>query len=308
MKLVMKKIILLTLLLSAFFSRAQQDAMFTHYMFNTLWLNPAYAGTRDALTVTGINRSQWVGFEGAPVDQSITLHSPLNNGKMGLGLSIQNGKIGPTRNLFVGADYAYQIKLTKKSKLGLGLKAMAVFLNNNISGVQLEDQSQSDAAFAQNYRTVKPNFGAGVYYYRERFYAGVSTPKLIENKYGQTQQSYEEKRHFYFIMGGVIGLSPTVKFKPTCFIKATEAAPIQSDFTASFIFRDHFSAGVMYRTGDAAGVLLGYSFSDQFALGYSFDWSVANTTGKYNNGSHEIMLRYDLVSLSKPKIKSPRYF
>ena len=131
----MKKIILLTLLLGALYSRAQQDAMFTHYMFNTLWLNPAYAGTRDALTVTGINRSQWIGFEGAPVDQSITLHSPVNNGKMGLGLSIQNDKIGPTRNLFVGADYAYQIKLTKKSKLGLGLKAMAVFLNNNISGI-----------------------------------------------------------------------------------------------------------------------------------------------------------------------------
>lgn len=282
--------------------------MFTHYMFNTLWLNPAYAGTRDALTVTGINRSQWIGFEGAPVDQSITLHSPVNNGKMGLGLSIQNDKIGPTRNLFVGADYAYQIKLTKKSKLGLGLKAMAVFLNNNISGIQLEDQSQTDAAFAQNYRSVKPNFGTGVYYYRERFYAGVSTPKLIENKYGQAQESYQEQRHFYFIMGGVINLTSMVKFKPTCFIKATQAAPLQSDLTASFIFRDHFSAGVMYRTGDAAGVLLGYSFSDQFTIGYSFDWSVANTTGKYNNGSHEIMLRYDLVSLNKPKIKSPRYF
>lgn len=304
----MKKIILLTLLLNAFFSRAQQDAMFTHYMYNTLWLNPAYAGTRDALTVTGLNRSQWLGFEGAPVDQSITLHSPFYRGKMGLGLTIQNDKIGPTSNLFIGADYAYQIKLTKKSKLGLGLKAMGVFFNNNLNGLKLEDQTQNDAAFGQNYRTVKPNFGTGAYYYRERFYAGISTPKLIQNKFGSSEQSYEEKRHFYFIMGGVINLSSAIKFKPTCFIKATEAAPVQGDVTASFIFRDHFSAGLMYRTGDAAGVLLGYSFTDQFAIGYSFDWSMANTTGKYNNGSHEIMLRYDLVSVSKPKIKSPRYF
>jgi len=304
----MKKIILSTLLLIAGFSKAQQDAMFTHYMYNTLWLNPAYAGTRDALTVTGIHRSQWLGFDGAPVDESITLHSPFYQGKMGLGLTIQNDKIGPTRNLFIGADYAYQIKLNKKSKLGLGLKAMGVFFNNDVSGLALEDQSQVDAAFGQNYRTVKPNFGTGVYYYRERFYAGVSTPKLIQNKFGVGGETYEEKRHFYFIMGGVLNVSSLVKFKPTCFIKATEAAPIQGDVTASFIFRDRLSAGLMYRTGDAAGVLLGYSFSDQFSIGYSFDWSLANATGKYNNGSHEIMLRYDLVSISQPKIKSPRYF
>jgi type IX secretion system PorP/SprF family membrane protein len=304
----MKKIVILSLLLVATFTKAQQDAMFTHYMYNTLWLNPAYAGTRDALTVTGIHRSQWVGFDGAPVDQSLTMHSPLNNGKMGWGLSVQNDKIGPTKNLFIAGDYAYQLKLNSKSKLGLGIKAMLNIFNNNISKLKLEDQTQTDNAFAQNVQSVSPNFGAGIYYHRERFYLGLSTPKLLTNKFGSGAVSYNEERHYFLIMGTVFNLSKNLKLKPTCFVKATESAPIEGDFTANFLIKDKLTLGAMYRTGDAFGALLGYQVTDAFALGYSFDWSTANTTGKYNAGSHEIMLRYDLVSLTKAKIKSPRYF
>lgn len=304
----MKKIITIIFTLTAVVSQSQQDAMFTHYMYNTLWLNPAYAGTRDALTVTGIHRSQWVGFEGAPLDQSLTMHAPLNKGKMGWGLSVQRDKIGPTRNLFVGGDYAYQLKLNKKSKLGLGLKAMVNIFNNNISGLKLEDETQPDKAFSQNVQTISPNFGAGLYYHRERFYLGVSTPKLVENKFGGNGVSYNEQRHYFFIVGAVFNLSKQVKLKPTCFIKATESAPIEGDFTANFILKEKLTLGAMYRTGDAFGILAGYNITDQFTLGYSFDWSTANTTGKYNAGSHEIMLRYDLISISKAKIKSPRYF
>lgn len=304
----MKKLIVISLLMVATYARSQQDAMFTHYMYNTLWLNPAYAGTRDALTVTGIHRSQWVGFDGAPLDQTLTMHAPFYKGKMGWGLSVQNDKIGPTRNLFIGGDYAYQLKLNKKSKLGLGLKAMVNIFNNNISGLKLEDESQTDQAFAQNFQTITPNFGAGVYYHRERFYLGLSTPKLIENKLGGTTVSYNEQRHYFLIMGAVFNLNKNLKLKPTCFVKATASAPIEGDFTANFILMDKLTLGAMYRTGDAFGALLGYSFTDQFTVGYSFDWSMANTTGKYNAGSHEIMIRYDLISLSKSKIKSPRYF
>jgi type IX secretion system PorP/SprF family membrane protein len=109
-------------------------------------------------------------------------------------------------------------------------------------------------------------------------------------------------------MGTVIDLSKDIQFKPTCFLKATPAAPLQGDITANFLVNNKFSIGAMYRTGDAVGALLGYNFSEQFTLGYSFDWSMANTTGKYNNGSHEIMLRYDLISKAKAKIKSTRFF
>ena len=306
----MKKIITLTLILIALSSsiKAQQDAMFTHYMYNTLWLNPAYAGTRDALTLTGIHRSQWVGFDGAPIDQTLTMHSPILNGKMGVGLSVLNDKIGPTKSTIIALDVDYQIKLDAKSKLSFGLKGLANFYNNNINALKLDNQN--DAAFSENTQRILPNTGAGVYYFRERFYAGISVPKLMENKFNTSSlnATSKEQRHYFLIVGTVFNLSKDVKLKPTCFIKATQAAPLQGDVTANFILKDKYILGAMYRTGDAVGALLGYNITEQFTVGYSFDWSMANTTGKYNNGSHEIMLRYDLISKTKAKIKSPRFF
>ena len=284
---------------------AQQDPMFTHYMYNTLWLNPAYAGTREALTLTAIHRSQWVGFDGAPVDQTFTMHAPFYDAKMGAGLSVINDRIGPTKSTIIAGDYAYQLKLDNKSKLGFGLKGLINIFNNNINTLKLDNQV--DVAFASNYQLILPNVGAGLYYHRDRFYAGLSTPKFIQNKLSNGSTASTEQRHYFIIVGGVVKLDDKVKFKPTAFFKATNAAPLEADLTANFLIQDRFTAGLMYRTGDAFGALLSYSFKNAFTLGYSFDWSTANTTGKYNSGSHEIMLRYD-VSLKKTKIKSPRYF
>lgn len=306
----MKRIIFISLTIICFGNilKGQQDAMFTHYMYNTLWLNPAYAGTRDAFTITGIHRSQWVGFEGAPIDQTITMHTPFFNGKMGAGLSILNDKIGPTKSTIVALDLDYQVKLSKKSKLSFGLKGLANIYSNSLNTLELDNQN--DMAFAENTQRVLPNLGAGIYYYRERFYVGFSSPKLLENKLstGVSGTLSKEQRHYFFIMGTVFDLGKNLKLKPTFFIKATESAPIEGDVTANFLIKDKFIIGAMYRTGDAVGVLLGYNFTEQFTLGYSFDWSMANTTGKYNSGSHEIMLRYDLISKQKAKIKSPRFF
>lgn len=306
----MKKIILGTIAFIALTTslKAQQDAMFTHYMYNTLWLNPAYAGTRDAFTITAIHRSQWVGFEGAPTDQTLTMHSPILKGKMGVGLSVLNDKIGPTKSTFLALDLDYQIKINSKSKLSFGLKGLVNFYSVNLNKSILENQN--DVAFSENINRILPNSGAGIYYYRERFYAGISVPKLMENKIKSSSLNAvsKEQRHYFFIMGTVFNLSKDVRLKPTCFIKATEIAPIEGDVTANFIIKDKFTLGAMYRTGDGFGLLLGYNFTEQFIVGYSFDWSMVNTTRKYNSGSHEIMLRYDLISKSKSKIKSPRFF
>ncbi len=305
----MKRIKAILIVLTALIGEvnAQQDAMFSHYMYNTLWLNPAYAGTREALTVTGIHRSQWVGFDGAPQGQSLTMHSPMLNGKMGIGLSLLNDQIGPTKSTVVAIDLAYQIRLTQKSKLAFGLKGLANFYRNDLSTLTLDQQN--DVAFAQNVNTTLLNLGAGLYYYRERFYVGISTPKLFENKLSNsTSSASKEQRHYFMIMGAVFNLSNALKLKPTIFVKATEGAPIQGDVTAMFLYKEKFNIGAMYRTGDAVGMLVGFNFTEQFYLGYSFDWSMANTTGKYNSGSHEIMLRYDFIFKSKAKIKSPRYF
>ncbi len=303
----MKKILILIITCVTLPVLAQQDPMFTHYMYNTLWLNPAYAGSRDALTVTGIHRSQWVAFDGAPQDQTITAHTPIMRGKLGVGMSVMNDRIGPTKSTFIAADVAYPIKLNKKSKLAFGLKGMVNIYNNNLSSLQLED-SRPDEAFGQNVHSVLPNVGAGVYYYREQFYAGLSTPRLLQNKFdGSLSAQSAEQRHFFFIMGFVHKINSNVKFKPTVFIKATKAAPIEADLTASFLI-SKFNVGLMYRTKESVGLLAGYQISDPFYIGYSFDWSTTNTTGKYNGGSHEFVLRYDLVSITKAKLKSPRYF
>jgi len=309
----MKKIYtILLIVLVGFSASAQQDAMYTHYMFNTLGVNPAYAGSRDALTITGLHRSQWVSFPGAPKTQTLTVHAPVFNGNTGIGLSVINDKIGPTNTTSLYFDFSYRIKINKKAKLAFGLKGGMNLMSNNLSKLSLDDRN--DPAFIADVRSnILPNFGFGMYYYTDRFYAGVSIPKLLENDFKTNSTSggtdlASEKRHYFLILGSVFKLTEDIKFKPTGFVKVANGAPIEGDLTASFIFNDRFWLGGMYRTGDAVGLLAGLNISKQLAIGYSFDWSFVNTTMQYNGGSHEIMLRYDFIYKTDDKIRSPRYF
>jgi type IX secretion system PorP/SprF family membrane protein len=293
-------------------SIAQQDAMYTHYMYNTLAVNPAYAGSRDVLTATVLHRSQWTGFKGAPQSQTFTLHTPLKGKHIGLGLSGVNDQAGPVHSSGVYADFAYIMKLNEKSHLSLGLKGGFTMMQIKLNSLALDDQS--DQAFQNNVTSeLLPNFGFGVYYFRERFYAGVSTPKLLENNFKTNTSTGSvnlagEQRHYFFIAGTQLKISDQVEFKPTTFVKVTNAAPIQADLTASFIFSNRLLTGFMLRTGDALGVLVGITITDQFRVGYSFDWSYGNKTFKYNGGSHELMLSYDFIFKDKARIRSPRYF
>lgn len=292
---------------------AQQAPMYTHYMYNTLVVNPAYAGSREALTVTALHRSQWLDFKGAPMTQTLTLHAPIVNENLGLGLAVSNDKIGPTNTTAVFGQFAYILKLNEKSKLAFGLSGGVNIMQANLSELQLDDQN--DPMFQANTRNqVKPNFGFGAYYSRERFYAGVSSPDLLQNDLAVvtladgSQLTSKSQRHYFFIAGAVFNLTPNLAFKPTTLVKVTAAAPIQADVTASFIIHQKLTLGAMYRSGDALGALLGVNLTDQLFLGYSFDWSYGIRTFKYNNGSHEIMLRYDFITQSKRQVHSPRYF
>jgi len=313
MKLIKKTIVPLIFILSCNAVNAQQDPMYTHYMYNTLVINPAYAGSRDALTVTALHRSQWVNFKGAPMGQTLSLHSPLRNEHIGMGLSVTNDKIGPTNNTSAVIDFAYIMKLNKKSKLALGLSAGADMFQANLSSVQLDQQS--DPSFQNNINNrFTPNFGFGAYYSRERFYAGVSVPKIMQNNYSDLNQTAantlagKEQRHYYFIAGTMIKLSDKLDFKPTTFVKVTSAAPIQADVTASFIIMKKVLLGAMFRTGDAVGALVGLDLTEQFHIGYSYDYSYGLKNFKYHQGSHEIVLRYDFIFSSKKQIRTPRYF
>lgn len=291
---------------------SQQDAMFTHYMFNTLAVNPGYAGSRDALTITGLHRSQWVSFPGAPTTQTLTLHTPIHNENLGLGLSVLNDKIGPTNTTSIYADFAYKLKINEKAKLSLGLKGGINLRSNKLSTLALGESN--DTKFSSDVTSnVLPNFGFGLYYHTDKYYIGLSTPKLLENNYVSNTTSggttfSGEKRHYFLIAGMVFSVSDNIKLKPTGFLKVTEGAPIEGDLTLTALFKDKLWGGLMFRTGDALGVLLGANITEQLSLGYSFDWSYTNTTFKYNAGSHELMLRYDLIYNNAQRIRSPRYF
>ncbi len=305
--------VILVLSLGGLTTKAQQAPMYTHYMYNTLAVNPAYAGSRDVLTVTALHRSQWVGFKGAPLTQTITLHTPLRNQHIGLGLSVLNDKIGPTNNSSFVGNFAFRMQLTQKSKLALGMSAGVNLFQGDLSSLDLDQQA--DPVFLNNINNrTTPNFGFGAYYSRERLYAGFSIPNLIENSYSVinlpngTTLTGKEQRHYFFIAGTMLKLSENLAFKPTTQVKLTAAAPVQVDLTASFIIQDKLLLGAMFRTGDAFGVLLGFDISKQFHIGYSYDWSFGLQTSKYNQGSHEIVLRYDFTIFGKKQIHSPRYF
>jgi len=306
----MKKIIIISFLLSAFIGlKAQQEAQFSHYSFNTQAINPAYAGSRDALTITGLHRSQWVGFDGAPTTQTLTAHTPILSDKIGLGLSVLNDKIGPSNNTSLFADFAYRLPVSAKGTLAFGLKA-----GFNLASVDLTDIDafNPDDSFSSDLSgEFAPNFGAGIYYHTDSWYAGVSVPKLIENTLGTDSRGgniIDEQRHYWFIAGTVFPLSQNIKLKPTTFVKVTEGAPIVLDLTGMFIFHEKLELGGLFRTGDAIGILAGYNITPQLRVGYSFDFSYNNTTFRHNGGSHEVMLRYDFIFKNSEKITSPRYF
>ncbi len=303
----------LVLILGSLTIHAQQAPMYTHYMDNTLMVNPAYAGSRDALTVTAINRMQWVDFKGAPVTQSLTMHMPLSNEHMGIGLAILNDKIGPTHTTSLVFDYAYRFNLSENSKMAFGLSVEADLFQADLSALQLD--VQNDPVFLNDINNhITPNIGFGAYYSRELFYAGFSIPNLLETNYSKIDQGNgtsligKEQRHYFFIAGALFHMGDNLDFKPTSFIKVTAAAPVEADLTASFIIQKRFLLGAMFRTGDAIGGLVGFDITDQFHVGYSYDWSYGLQTARYNKGSHELILRYDFLFLNKKQIHSPRYF
>ncbi|MES2397768.1 MAG: type IX secretion system membrane protein PorP/SprF [Bacteroidota bacterium] len=295
---------------SSWIMLAQQDVQFTQYMFNTVAVNPGYTGSRDALSVLGLYRNQWAGFEGAPTTQMVNINSPAFKDRLGLGLTFINEKIGPTQQTGLFGDVAYRIKL-KKSYIAFGIRGGADFYQVKLTTLNLINGS--DQQFQNNVTTkILPNFGAGAYYYTDKFYFGFSTPRLVENEIVNragtvnTSQLSGKQIHFYFIAGYVKEINQFIKFKPTLQTKITYGAPVSIDVNASFLFYEKLWVGAMYRMGDAVGALLQFQFSPQLRAGYSYDFTISKLRS-YSGSTHEIMLGYDF-SFFKEKIKSPRYF
>jgi type IX secretion system PorP/SprF family membrane protein len=315
MKRLFNKGILLILLFSALFahkSLAQSEPMYSQYMFNTLNLNPGYAGSRDALSMYLLSRNQWVGFEGAPSSQSIAIHSPFYNEKIGVGASFTFDQVGPVKSSYINLNYAYKFRITEKARLSLGIKGGITNHSVNLNGHYINDASDESLLGKKTSNNFLPNVGLGAYYYTDKYYVGVSIPKLFESRViGKDVTNYsafdKESRH-YFIMGGfVTQIHRNFKLKPTTLIKVVEGAPMSLDLNANVLYKERLWFGVMYRVGDAVGALLQYKISKQLAVGYAYDLAVSRLNS-YNSGTHEIMISFDFDGITRGKVKSPRYF
>jgi type IX secretion system PorP/SprF family membrane protein len=287
---------------------AQQDPMFTQYMFNTLSINPAYAGSADRLSAVALHRSQWVNFQGAPTTQTVTVHSPLKNENISVGGSIVNDAHGPVKQTGFYLDASYRIFMGSK-RLAFGLKAGTNLFSANL--VDLNPFIEDDNTFNTNIRgKALPNFGFGMMYYSKRFYVGASVPKLLQNKLidGEIPDfiNNKEQQHAFLIAGAVFDISYYTKFKPTVLVKAVNGAPLGVELTTQFLFYDKLWAGAMYRWQDAAGILLQYEINNKFKIGYAYDYTLSDIR-RYSDGSHEVMLGFDLIK-GYPGDISPRYF
>lgn len=309
----MKKYITFALLLIAAATNklhAQQEAMYSQYMFNTLAINPAYAGSRNVTSATALYRNQWVGINGAPETITFSIDAPVNSKKVGLGLQVFNDKIGITKTTGAFASYAYRIRL-QNGTLAFGLQAGASQYRADFQNVLLSPDPSNDLAFSQNVNKVLVNVGTGVYYNTDRFYIGLSSPQLLNNKL--TNFTVEgsnvfngQALHLFFATGYVFPLSDVFALKPSVLVKGVKGAPIEADLNATLWIKDVFAIGLQYRTKADMSAMIEIQASPQIRLGYAYDRSLTKLV-QYNSGSHEIMLRYEF-GFEKGKILSPRYF
>lgn len=306
-----KKIVQIVFLLVGVLSYSQQDSQFTNYMYNTINVNPAYAGSRDVLTVFGLHRTQWVGLDGAPVTNTFSLHSPIKNSDLGIGLSIINDRIGPSDENTISVDVSYTIPTSEKAKLSFGVKGTANLLN--IDFTKLNIYNPTDNLSQENVdNKFSPNFGAGVYYYSDKGYIGFSVPNFLKTKHFEEADNLAsssvamERLHYNLIGGYVFDVNDNIKFKPAVLFKAVKGAPLQADISANFLFNEKFTLGVAYRWDAAFSGLAGFQISDQWFIGYGYDMEVTKLA-EYNSGSHEIFLRFELFK-KYDKVISPRFF
>jgi type IX secretion system PorP/SprF family membrane protein len=282
-------------------------------MYNTQVVNPAYAGSRGSLDFAILYRSQWVGLDGAPKTGTFTVNSPIGAGEnMGLGLSIVSEEIGPANESNVNVDYSYTINTSNDYKLAFGLKAGFDILNVDFTKLNIFDGGDVFETNIDN--RIQPQIGAGVYYYSDKFYAGLSVPNFLNSKHfdeseiGSTsaQTIAAERLHYFFITGYVFDVSESVKFKPTVLTKLVSGSPLQVDLSANFLINEKFTLGAAYRWSAALSAMVGFQASDGLFIGLGYDRETTDLT-KYNDGSYEIILRYEIFS--KPeRILTPRFF
>lgn len=311
---IIKGLGILVLVIAGLTSQAQQDPMYTQYMFNTQTINPAYTGTWESLSFMVLARQQWAGITGAPQTYSFSMQAPMKNERVALGLNIIDDKVGLEKRFYVFGDYSYLLPLNENNRLRLGLKGGFTNYSNNLNEYQTSASGLYDPSFQGVIdKKFMPNFGVGAYLYGKRYFVSLSVPKIINNDFENNLGNFtvnSELRHYFFTAGLVFDLGENIKFKPTMLTKATfsstTGAPAQIDFTANFLIKERFWLGAMYRTGDSFGFIAQWIIDQKLRIGYAYDYTTTNLSS-FQNGSHEIMISYEIKFLTE-RFTSPRYF
>jgi type IX secretion system PorP/SprF family membrane protein len=300
------KILVVAMLLTGLANFAQQDAQYTQYMYNTININPAYAGSRGVMSIFGLHRTQWVGLSGAPVTNAFSINSPIENSNLGVGLSFVNDRIGPTTENTISADLSYTIQTSEIYKLSFGVKGTANLFNLDVT--KLNPQDANDPSLQNLDNDFSPNVGAGVYFHSDKLYLGASVPNFFETKrYSDNSIAVtKERMNFYLIGGYVFDLTYNLKFKPAFLTKAVEGAPLQVDVSGNFLFNDKFVLGAAWRWDAAVSFMAGFQVTDGLYIGYGYDLETTELR-RYNSGSHEVFLRFELFKRNN-RIVSPRFF
>lgn len=298
---------IILMLMGATGAYAQQDAIYSQYMFNPFIINPAYAGSRDALSGVLLFRQQWVGIDGAPKTQTFSMHSMAGKTQLALGLNLVNDVVGPSRNTGAFFTAAYHLRLGK-GKLSFGIRGGAY--DSRLDNSKLNYKNPSDRFNTMAVvNSIVPSFDAGTYYYTRKFYIGLSATHLTQSKFNYENYPGSSnlflKHHYMLATGYAFEVSKNLVFKPSTLIKYVEGAPVNVDVNASFLINKMFWLGASYRTGNGLTFIADFYLTDWFRLGYSYDL-VMNRLKKYTQGTHEIVVGFDL-NVKRTKHISPRY-
>ncbi|MDZ4823472.1 MAG: type IX secretion system membrane protein PorP/SprF [Flavobacteriales bacterium] len=309
----MKKFFTIAALISAahFTTHAQQELMISQYMFNELVLNPAYAGSHPYWSAALLHRSQWVGFDEAPVTQTFGIDGQVTEGKqIGLGLTLSNDAHGVIKQQEIGFNGAYRLFLNRGT-LSFGLRATIGLYSASVGDVIVWDED--DPVYAADIKSeMVPKFGAGLYYHTEKFYVGFSVPMVYaSDKNVLMDQSLVKQyftNHMYLNAGMVFKPSLAIAVKPSILVKYEAAAPVEVDINCNVLFFNKFWLGAGYRTGDALIAMAEWNITSQLRLGYAYDFTLSEIAD-YSSGSHEVMLGFDFgKDVNDIKVRSPRYF
>ena len=308
-KLIIHITILVFVLTHVYEIRAQQDPSFTQYMFNTMTINPAYAGTRNVLSANLLHRSQWLGIDGAPETQTLSIHSPIRDGQMGLGLNVIHDQIGPVTTTSFNGNYSYILPIDRFTNLSLGLNAGADLFDIDFSKLNVFDPA--DPNFQNNLDTkLSPQVGLGAMIYNDIYYVSLSVPRLLKTDFYDNNDGSvsvaQQRLHYYLTAGYVFDVQDDIKFKPSILTRFVSGSTTRIDLSANFLFYDKFSLGGAYRLSSAFSVLSTYQISDAFLVGFSYDRDTSELV-TFNDGSFEIFFRYELFKKYK-KMYTPRFF